>query len=166
MIGMIVNSLYNMVDRIFIGNSPDLGAEGLAGITIAFPLMMILMSMGILFGMGGATLFSIRLGEDKKEKAYEILGNSFAMILISGLTFSILGQTFLPQILRAFGASDAVLPYAEEYMRVIFFGSVFQIGNMGMNNFIRADGHPKIAMITMFFGAGLNIILDPIFIYG
>ena len=164
-VGMVVNSLYNVVDRIFIGNCPDLGSNGLAGITVGFPIMIILMSMGNLFGVGGATLFSIRLGENKKREAQDALGNAFAMLIISGLVFMVLGQIFLEPILSLFGTSETVLPYSVEYMRIIFFGAVFQVVSMGMNNFIRADGNPNIAMLTMFMGAGINIVLDPIFIF-
>lgn len=164
-IGMVVNALYNIVDRIFIGNAADLGSNGLAGITIGFPIMIILLSIGILFGVGGATLFSIKLGQGKLDEADEVLGNTFTMLLISGVLFMVLGQIFLSPMLRIFGASEAVLPYAMTYMRVIFFGAVFQILSIGMNNFLRADGQPKLAMITMFVGAGTNIILDPLFIY-
>ncbi len=165
-VGMTVNSLYNFVDRIFIGNSPDLGANGLAGITIAFPLMIVLLSIGVLFGVGGATRFSIKLGEGKKEEAEKTLANAFLMIVISGVFFMITGHIFLKPILTVFGASETVLPYVTEYSRVILFGSVFQIGSLGLNHFIRADGNPKFAMVTMFMGAGLNILLDPIFIFG
>ena len=164
-IGMVVNALYNIVDRIYIGNAPDLGAMGLAGITIGFPIMIILLAIGILFGVGGATLFSIKLGEGKPEEADEALGNAFTVLLISGAVFLIAGQVFLSPLLRLFGASEAVLKYSESYMRVIFFGAVFQVTSMGMNNFLRADGKPKLAMITMFVGAGVNIVLDPLFIY-
>lgn len=164
-IGMVVNALYNIVDRIFIGNAPDLGSNGLAGITIGFPIMIILLSIGILFGVGGATLFSIKLGQGKLEDADNVLGNTFTMLLISGILFMILGQIFLAPMLRIFGASENVLPYSMTYMRVIFFGAVFQVLSIGMNNFLRADGQPKLAMITMFVGAGTNIILDPLFIY-
>lgn len=165
-IGMVVNALYNIVDRIYIGNAPDLGANGIAGITIGFPIMIILLSIGILFGTGGATLFSIKLGESKPEEAKEALGNAFSLLVISGVLFLILGQIFLSPLLRIFGASETVLPYATEYMRIIFWGAIFQVVSMGMNNFLRADGQPKLAMITMFMGAGVNIILDPLFIYG
>lgn len=164
-IGMVVNALYNVVDRIFIGNSPDLGTNGIAGITIGFPIMIILLAIGVLFGIGGATLFSMKLGEKKPEEAENALGNTFIMLVISGVLFTILGQIFLKPLLVSFGASENVLPYAMEYMRIIFFGSAFQILSMGMNNFIRADGNPKIAMLTMFLGAGINIALDPLFIY-
>ncbi|KPU42438.1 multidrug export protein MepA [Oxobacter pfennigii] len=164
-VGMTVNALYNVVDRIFIGNSSSLGSNGLAGITIGFPITILFMSMGLLFGTGGATLFSISLGRKEDEKAEVALANSFVLLLASGLTFLIIGEIFLKPILILFGASEAVLPYSMEYMRIIFFGTVFQIASLGMNNFIRADGSPKIAMMTMFMGAGLNTILDPLFIY-
>ncbi|QQO09637.1 MATE family efflux transporter [Breznakiella homolactica] len=164
-IGMVVNALYNVVDRIYIGNAPGIGANGLAGITIGFPIMIILLSIGILFGTGGATLFSMKLGEKKPEEADQALGNAFSMLLISGAAFLVLGQIFLDPLLRLFGASDTVLPYSTEYMRIIFFGAIFQVTSMGMNNFLRADGQPKLAMLTMFMGAGVNIVLDPIFIY-
>jgi putative MATE family efflux protein len=164
-VGMLVNTIYNIVDRIYIGNSPDMGSNGIGGITLVFPIMIILMSMGMLFGIGGATLFSIRLGEQKKEEAENILGNAFVMLMIAGGTFMILGQLLLKPILLSFGASDDILPYAVDYARVIFFGAVFQVVGMGMNNFIRADGSPTIAMLSMIIGAGANIILDPIFIF-
>lgn len=164
-IGMMVNALYNVVDRIYIGNAPDLGANGLAGITIGFPIMIILLSIGLLFGVGGATLFSMKLGEKKPREAEQALGNAFSLLLLSGLLFMILGHFFLAPILQLFGASATVLPFATEYMRIIFFGAIFQIVSLGLNNFLRADGQPKLAMVTMFMGAGVNIILDPVFIY-
>ena len=164
-VGMIVNSIYNIVDRIFIGNSSDLGTLGLAGITIGFPIMIILLSIGLLFGVGGATLFSIKLGEGQSEEADRALGNAFSLMVIAGALFMITGQILLRPLLTLFGASEAVLPYSMEYMRVIFFGAIFQVIGMGMNNFIRADGSPRTAMLTMFLGAGINTLLDPLFIY-
>ena len=164
-VGMMINALYNVVDRIFIGNSEKLSHEGLAGITISFPIMILMLAFGILLGTGGATLFSIRLGEKRREDAEQAMGNAFMLMLIIGVLFSVAGQLFLNPILHLFGASDKVMPYAVDYMRVILIGTVFQIVGLGMNNFIRADGRPKFAMITMFFSAGLNIVLDPIFIF-
>ena len=166
MIGMMVNAFYNIVDRFFIGNAKDLGANGLAGITIGFPIMIILLSIGILFGVGGATLFSIKLGSKKEEEAQAVLENAFAFLVISGFLFMVFGQIFLKPLLQVFGASEAVLPFATKYMRVIFFGAIFQVVGLGMNNFLRADGKPNLAMITMFVGAGINIVLDPILIFG
>lgn len=165
-VGMMVNALYNIVDRIYIGNSPDLGANGIGGITISFPLTIILLSIGILFGQGGATLFSMNLGAKKHEGAQEALGNAFIMLILVGFSYMLLSQLFLVRLLKLFGASKTILPYAVEYMRYILFGSVFQVVSMGLNNFMRADGNPKLAMYTMFLGAGTNIVLDPIFIYG
>ena len=164
-VGMMANALYNIVDRIFIGNKADLGALGIAGITVSFPIMIILLAFGVLFGIGGSTLFAIKLGQKKEQEAEKAMGNAFTLLLIAGLSFSVLGQVFLTQILTLFGASPDVLPYAKEYMRIIFMGSTFQMMSMGMNNFIRADGNPKIAMMSMFLGAGINIVLDPIFIF-
>lgn len=165
-IGMLVNAFYNIVDRIFIGNSPDLGTMGLAGLTISFPIMMVMMALAVLFGIGGATRFSIKLGEKNREEAEKILGNSATLLIISAVIFMIGSLIFLEPLLRLFGASQDVMPYALEYMRIILFGAIFQGISMGGNNFIRADGSPKIAMISMFLGAGFNIIFDPIFIYG
>lgn len=165
-VGMMVNALYNIVDRIYIGNSPDLGANGIGGITISFPITIVLLAIGILFGQGGATLFSMNLGANKHEGAEKALGNSFIMLIFAGFLYMLLGQVFLVPLLTLFGASETILPYSVEYMRYIFFGAIFHVVSMGLNNFIRADGNPKLAMYTMFFGAGTNIILDPIFIYG
>ena len=141
-VGMMVNALYNVVDRMYIGNSPSLGANGIAGITIAFPIMIILMAMGVLFGIGGATLFSIRLGQQKKAEAVHVLENAFLLLIGGGLVFMITGQIFLKDILIAFGASTEVLPYAMSYLRIIILGSVFGVTSMGLNHFIRADGNP------------------------
>ena len=164
-LGMLINAVYNIVDRIYIGNSPDLGTLGLAGITISFPITMVMMALAVLFGIGGATLFSIKLGEKKPDEAESILGCSFALLIISSIVFTMGSLLFLRPILRAFGASNDVLPYAVEYMTIVLFGAILQGISMGGNNFIRADGSPKIAMVSMFLGAGFNIIFDPIFIY-
>ena len=165
-VGMVVNSFYNIVDRIFIGNEPSLGTDGLAAITIFFPFMIFLMAIGILFGVGGATYFAIRLGEGKPEEAEKALGNTLSLLVLSGLFFMILGQIFLRPLLVLFGASESVLPYAIEYARIILIGASLWAVSMGMNNMIRADGNPRIAMVTMFISAGSNIVLDALFIYG
>lgn len=164
-IGMVINALYNVVDRIFIGNAPELGFKGIAGITIGFPIMIILLSIGVLFGIGGATLFSIKLGEGKEREAERAMGNSFMLLILSGVLFTAGGLIFLKPLLRLFGADAEIMPYSVSYMSIIFWGSVFQVVSIGMNNFLRADGQPKLAMITMFAGAGTNILLDPLFIY-
>lgn len=162
-IGMLVSALYNVVDRVFIGNSS--GSLGIAGITIGFPIMLIMMGFAMLIGVGATALISIRLGEQKREEADVILGNAFTMLVIIGILITIPGLVFLDPILKLFGASKDVLPFAKDYMSIILIGSVFQSIGFGMNNFIRAEGNPKKAMATMLIGAILNAILAPIFIF-
>ncbi len=163
--GMMINALYNVVDRIYIGNHPDLGMNGLGGIALGFPIMLILLAFGVLFGIGGATLFSMKLGEGKPEESKKVLSTAFILLIGSSLVYMTLGKLFLEDLLRLFGGSDTIIPYSMEYMNVILYGAAFQITSMGLNHFVRADGSPKIAMYTMFLGAGTNIILDPLFIF-
>lgn len=162
-IGMLISALYNVVDRIYIGNG--VGSLGIAGITIGFPLMIIMMAFGMLIGVGATSLISIRLGEQKKDEAELILGNSLSLLTVIAVVLTILGFVFINPLLKVFGASEAVLPYAIAYFRIILWGTVFQSIGFGMNNMIRAEGNPKMAMLTMLIGAILNIILDPIFIF-
>jgi putative MATE family efflux protein len=164
--GMMINALYNVVDRIYIGNSPDMGTDGIAGITVGFPIMIIFLALGVLFGVGGATNFSINLGRKNYSEAENYLGNTFSLLILGGVLFAIIVRTNLETILLFFGASETILPYSMEYMKIITLGAPFHIVSIGMNHIIRADGNPKLAMYTMFLGAGTNIILDPIFIYG
>jgi len=162
-IGMVVNALYNFVDRIFIGNG--VGSLGIAGITISFPLMLIVFAFAMLIGFGATSLISIKLGENKKEEAELIMGNGLVLLIFISATISGLGLIFIDPLLQIFGASATVLPYARDYLTIILWGTVFMTVSFGMNNFIRAEGNPKIAMFTMLIGAILNIILDPIFIF-
>jgi putative MATE family efflux protein len=162
-VGMLVNALYNVVDRIFIGNS--VGSLGIAGITIGFPIMLVIMAFAMLIGIGANSLISIRLGEKKKEEADLILGNAMVLLISTAVIISAIGLIFLEPLLRTFGASEAVLPYAKDYLGIILWGTVAQTIGFGMNNFIRAEGNPRIAMYTMLIGAILNTILDPIFIF-
>lgn len=161
--GMLVMSLYNVVDRIFIGHG--VGSLGIAGITIGFPVMIIMMAFSMLIGVGAASLISIRLGERRKEDAELIMGNAFILLILVSIGISVLGLFFIDPLLTLFGASETVLPFARDYMEIILYGAVFQAVGFGMNNFIRAEGNPVIAMISMFIGALTNIILDPIFIF-
>jgi putative MATE family efflux protein len=164
-IGMLVNALYNIIDRIFIGNAEGLESLGLAALSISFPIMMIMMGLALMFGAGGASLFSIRLGEKDRDGAERILGNSLSMILITSLLFMIIALLNLDGLLKLFGASEDSLAYAKEYMRIILYASVLQGPAVGMNHFMRADGSPKSAMISMFIGAGFNVVFDYIFIF-
>ena len=116
-IGMLVNAIYNIVDRMFIGNAPELGAIGLAGISICYPVTLVLMAISLMIGMGGATRFSIALGQGKKDEAGKYMGNGLTLTIILGLVFMILGNVFLAPMLRLLGASKTVLPYAENYLR-------------------------------------------------
>lgn len=161
-VGMLVNALYNIVDGIFIGQY--VGSLGLAGVSIANPITVVVIGFITLIGFGATSLISIRLGEGKKEDAEKILGNATTLLFILPIVLFIIVQLFLDDILMLFGASSNVLPYAKSYMSVISFGFLFQSIGFGMNNFIRSEGSPKVAMFTMLIGAFLNIILDALFI--
>lgn len=163
-IGMLVNAIYNVVDRMFIGNAEGLGSIGLAGITITYPITLVLMAMALLVGVGGATRFSIALGQGKKESAASYQGNALLLAILFGFLFMIGGNLLLKPILEGLGASAKVLPHAADYLSIILFGAVFQSVAMCGNNFSRAQGNPKNAMVSMMIGAGFNIIFDYILI--
>ena len=162
-VGMLVNSLYNIVDRIFIGNG--VGSAAIGGLTVAFPLMIITMAISMLVGVGASTLISIRLGEHNKEGAEKLLGHGFVLLFIMGLIPTLIGIPFLEKLLILFGATPDILSYGLEYTRIILIGNLAASIGFGMNNFIRSEGSPKIAMITMLISALVNIVLDYIFIF-
>ncbi|AYF53576.1 MATE family efflux transporter [Clostridium botulinum C] len=162
-IGTLVNALYNIVDRIYIGQG--VGSLALAGLSVAFPIMVITSGFGMLIGMGGGVITSISLGKKDKEKAEKILGNTFSLLCIISLLVSILALIIKNPILKSFGASENTITYANSYLSIILFGTIFQNVGYGMNNIIRSEGNAKIAMFTMIIGAIFNIILDPIFIF-
>jgi putative MATE family efflux protein len=162
--GMLVNALYNVVDSIFVGHG--VGAIGLAAVTIAFPIMIILMGFGMLVGVGATTLISIRIGQQKKKEAEKILGNAFIVGLLLSITLSALFLSLLDPILVQLGAGPDVLPYAHDFTRIILVGSIFMFTGFGLNNIIRAEGNPKTAMMTMIISAVLNTMLNPLFIFG
>ncbi|HOC06656.1 MAG TPA: MATE family efflux transporter [Bacillota bacterium] len=162
-VGMLVNALYNVVDRIFVGNGA--GRLALSAITVEFPMTLVVMAFNMLIGVGASTLISIRLGEGRNEEAQEIMGNAFVLFLIIGALVTVFGLIYLEPILALLGASPEVMPYAKDYAGILTAGTLsFTIG-MGMNNMIRAEGNPRMAMATMLIGAITNIILDPVFIY-
>lgn len=162
-VGMFVNALYNIVDRMFIGHG--IGAEGIAGVTLSFPLMMAMVSFSILVGVGANTLFAIRMGEGRRDEAERILGNAFGLLFFVPLAASLAGLVWLDPLLRLMGASEALLPYARTYARVILYGIALSTTGHGLSHFIRSDGHPNISMAAMLIGAVVNTLLDYLFIF-
>ncbi len=163
MVGMFVNGLYNLVDTIYIGHG--VGSLGVAGLSVAFPIQMIIGGTGAMLGVGTASLISRSLGARDYEKAQRAFGNNLLATAILGGTYIVVGTILLHPILSLFGASSEILPYASEYMGVIFLGSPLIIFTMSMNNVIRSEGAARTAMWSMLVGAIANIILDPIFIF-
>lgn len=161
-IGMMVHGLYNLVDTIFVGQFT--GTLGIGGITIAFPIQMIMMGIGMTIGIGGASLISRRMGERDREGASLTLGNSVFLSLVTGVICMIGGLIFLEPLLRLFGATGKLMPYAEAYIVVILLGSPVLAFSMVASSTARAEGNAKVAMNTMLIGAILNIALDPVFI--
>ena len=164
-IGMMVNTLYNIVDRMYIGNIPEVGGLALTGVGITMPIMTIIMAFGMLVGLGTSARISLKLGQHKRDEAQHHLGNAFVLILILSLLITVVGLLFMDPILSMFGASADTEIYASQYMQIIFIGTIFNMMSFGLNHSIRSDGNPKIAMLSMLIGAGINILLDPIFIF-
>lgn len=164
-IGMLVNTLYNIIDRMYIGNIPEVGSLALTGVGITLPIMTIILAFGMLVGMGTSARISLKLGRHKKDEAQQHLGNAFILILILSALITVGGLVFMSPILKIFGASPDTEIYASQYLEIIFLGTAFNMLGFGLNHSIRSDGNPKIAMFSMLIGAGINIILDPIFIF-
>ncbi len=162
-VGMSVNALYNIVGRIFVGRG--IGSIAIAATTVAFPLMVVLMAVSILIGVGATALISIRLGENRLEAAEKIAGNAVTMIVLLPAFIAILFLVFTEPVLIVCGASPEVMPYARDYTQIIMLGAVFGSFSMGVNNFIRAEGNPTMAMYTQLLGAAANIVLNYIFIF-
>jgi len=163
-IGLVMMSLYNLVDTIFIGQS--VGTIGIAALTIAFPINMIIISISQTIGIGASSIISRSLGSNDKKTAEKTLGNFFSINLILGVSITILGIIFLQPLLKIFGATDSILPYASEYMKIILYGTVFLCFTVASSNVIRAEGNAKLAMYIMLLSTIVNIILDPILIFG
>ena len=161
-ISMLMNALYNIFDRIFIGQFA--GENALGGLTISFPVMMVMFAIGGLFGMGGAALISIKFGEHDLDGANKIFGNLAVLTVASSLVMMTLGQIFLPQLLTLVGATPASLPHAQEYMRIILLGLVFQLSSFTLAALVRTEGKPYFAMASQLVAAGVNIVLDYLFI--
>ncbi|MEG2296388.1 MAG: MATE family efflux transporter [Clostridium sp.] len=164
-LAQFINVLYNIVDRIYIGRIPEHALLSLTGIGLSLPIITMVIAFANLFGMGGAPLCSIERGSGNREEAEKIMGNSFVMMVGSGIVLTVLGLIFKKPMLYLFGASDATFPFADEYISIYLLGSVFVMIGLGMNSFINSQGFGKIGMLTVLLGAVTNIILDPIFIF-
>lgn len=165
-VAMMVTSLYNTVDRAFIGSIKDVGALAISGLGVTMPLFTILGAFCVAIAIGGSTNISIKLGEGNKEEAEKVLGATVALELAVGILIVLVGIFFLDNILYMFGASNDTIKYAREYMSVIFAGSWFNLPGFALNSAIRAEGNPNLAAKMMVIACVLNLILDPIFIFG
>ena len=166
MLAQFVNVLYSIVDRIYIGNIPQVGEIALAGAGICGPLITFISSFASLVGLGGAPLLAIRMGEQDQEGAEKILSNCFIMLVVLAILLSVSFLLFRRPLLMLFGASQQTLPYALDYMTIYSIGTIFAILSLGLNYFITAQGFPTMGMATIVIGAVVNIILDPVFIFG
>lgn len=164
-LAQLINVLYNVVDRIYIGHIPHTSTQALTGIGLTLPVITIITAFANLFGMGGAPLFSMARGRGDTERARKIMANSFSMLIISGVLLAVLCYLFKRPLLYLFGASDVTFPYADAYLTLYLRGTLFVMTSLGMNNFINAQGFGITGMLTVSIGAVLNLILDPIFIF-
>lgn len=165
-LAQLINVLYNMVDRMYIGHIKDIGATALTGVGITFPIIMIITAFASLVGMGGAPRASIMMGKKRNDKAEEILGNSFSTQIIISIILTITYLIFSEPLLYLFGASSNTIQYSKDYMFIYSIGTIFVQISLGLNTFITAQGFTKISMLTVMIGAIVNIILDPILIFG
>ena len=166
LVGQVVNLLYNVVDRIYIGHIPEIGGQALTGVGLFTPILMLITAFSMLAGAGGAPRAAIAMGQGNKEDAEKIVGNCFTVLMILAVILTSVFYFTSPMLLRLFGASDATLPYAVTYARIYIVGSVFVLIVMGMNTFITTQGFAQISMLTTVIGAVINIVLDPILIFG
>jgi putative MATE family efflux protein len=163
-IGVFVNAMYNIVDRIFIGQG--VGSIALSGISVIFPVMLIVMGFGMLIGIGAGVLVSINMGKRDMNKAEKVLGSSFLLMILVSVLITVIGFSIKGPLLRSFGATPETIGYANDYLNIILAGTVFQVVGFSLNNIIRAEGNARIAMYSMIISAGTNLVLDPIFIFG
>ncbi len=162
-IGMAASSLYNVIDRAFIGNG--VGPMAIAGLGLTLPLMNLTVAFGAMIGSGASTMVSIRLGQQRKTDATHILGNTLMLNFLFGMAITILGLLFLDPLLNAFGASAQTLPYARDFMQIILVANLFNHNFIGLNNVMRASGYPRKAMLSTLLTVGVNICLAPLFIF-
>ncbi|MEG0541341.1 MAG: MATE family efflux transporter [Angelakisella sp.] len=165
-IGMVVNMLYNVVDRIYIGQIPNVGGLAITGVGITMPITTIITGIGMLFGIGTSASISLALGSKDSKKAQQILNNGFVCIIFASIFVALFGNLFASNILSLFGATEKTLPFALSYLTPLLTGTIFNLIAFGLNHSISSDGSPKISMLTMIIGATINIVIDPIFIMG
>ncbi|WP_246333896.1 MATE family efflux transporter [Thermoactinomyces mirandus] len=163
-IGMFVNALYNILDAIFMARG--VGTIGLAALSIVFPIQMIISASAATFGVGGASIISRRLGEKRLNEANKVFGHIIWLIIFFSLIVMIAAFLLIEPLLRFFGATDVILPYAKDYLQIILIGSVIFSFAMGTNNVVRSEGNAKLAMNTMLVGTVVKLIITPIFIFG
>ena len=164
-IGQVVNLLYNIVDRIYIGHISGIGGSALTGVGLFTPIVMLITAFAMRAGAGGAPRAAIAMGKGSREEAEKIMANCFTVLLILAVILTAVFSVFLPSLLRLFGASDVTLPYGTTYGRIYILGSIFVLTVMGMNPFLTTQGFSRMSMMTTVIGAGINIVLDPIFIF-
>lgn len=166
MIAQLIQILYNVVDRIYIGHLPVIGGNALTGIGLVFPITTLIAAFTNLFSTGGVPLFSMARGAKDEKKAENILGQVVSLLLITSVIIMVLCYVFKKPVLFLFGASNETYVYANEYLKIYLLGTVFSMISTGLNGFINAQGYPRKGMLTVLLGAIINLILDPIFIYG
>ena len=164
-LAQLINMLYNIVDRIYIGHIADVGNLALTGLGVCMPVILLISAFSALIGYGGSPLASISLGKGDRDHAEHILGNSATMILLLGFILTLLFQLFAEPLLRFFGGSDATLPFALPYLRIYVIGTLPVMISLGLNSFITSQGFARTGMLTVLIGAVLNISLDPLFIF-
>lgn len=165
MVAQFVSVLYSIVDRMYIGNIAEVGELALAGVGICGPVVTLISSFSALVGFGGAPLLSIRMGEKNDRAAREVVANSFMMLAILGVTLTAVSFLLKSRLLRWFGASEIIFPYADRYISIYLTGTVFALFSSGMNQFIICQGFAKVGMKSVLLGAFLNLVLDPVFIF-
>lgn len=164
MVGLMVQAMYNLTDTIFVGHG--VGSLGIAGIAISFPIQILVMALAQLFGIGFSSIVSRRLGAGDRDEAKHALGNLLTLVFFFSAVIGVFGSLYLPSLLRLFGATEGIMPYASDYSRTILFGTPFFMFAMATTAVVRAEGNARVAMWTMLISASLNIVLDPLFIYG
>ena len=165
-IAQIVNLLYNIIDRIYIGHMENIGSIALTGVGVCMPVIIVISAFAALVGYGAAPKASIYLGKKEDDKAEVIIGNSFSLLIIIGILLTIITLVFSKDLLFMFGASNTTILYANNYMKIYALGTIFVLISIGMNSFISAQGFTKVSMLSVLIGAVLNCILDPILIFG